>query len=434
MIVTATCKLLRVGGLFLLPLLLGVAAYGQDVTGFEAVSPVGLTLGPDGAVWFADQGLSAIRRISTTGSVAEFLLADPPQSITAGPDGNLWYTLISPARIGRLTPAGEVRKFPLPAPSATSFSIATGRDGGLWFTQANLQRIGRITTSGDITEFAAPLGFWIGQIAAGPDGNLWFTIPDAFRICRITPSGAVTQFVLPTAGSKPIDVTAGPDGNLWFVASLATYDRRVGRISPDGEIVDFPVPGYADRIIAGGDGNLWLAGYSTLQRMTTSGALTEYDGTAIYSNVLGLAQAPEGSIWVAVGTDGWGAAGKVLRFRLDLSPCAVDDTTLCLGGGRFRVTADWNGHGASGRGHAVNLSDKGGYFWFFDPSNLELVVKIVNGCPANKHHWAFAAGLTSVHVSMTVTDTSTGVIRTYSSSPGEPFPAVLDTAAFSNCP
>ena len=431
MIDTSAFRLFRIGGLILLPALLGAAALGQEVATFEARSPVGIVVG---AVWFADQGLSSIRRIDRGGAVREFPTGAPPQSLVTGPDGNLWYTLFSPARVGRMTPSGAIREFEVPTANAMSFSMAAVSDGSLWFTQSNLQRVGRITTSGDISEFPAPSGSWLGRITAGPDGNLWFTRPEASRICRITPSGAVTEFAVPTAGSMPIDVATGPDGNLWFVASVNTWDRRVGRITLSGEITDFPVPGYADRIVTGGDGNLWLAGVGTLQRLTTAGALAQYDASAIASNVTGLVIGPDGAIWVAVATDGWGDAGSIVRFRIDLSPCALDAATLCLSGGRFRVTTDWSGNGSSGTGRAVNLSANSGYFWFFDPSNLELVVKMLNGCSVNDHHWAFAAGLTSLDVTTTVTDTFTGATRTYTNSPGEPFPAILDTTAFAACP
>ena len=58
--------------------------------------------------------------------------------------------------------------------------------------------------------------------------------------------------------------------------------------------------------------------------------------------------------------------------------CALDEATLCLAGRRFQVQADWDsGNGEAGLGHAVMLTDATGYFWFFDPTNVEAVVKVV---------------------------------------------------------
>jgi hypothetical protein len=100
-------------------------------------------------------------------------------------------------------------------------------------------------------------------------------------------------------------------------------------------------------------------------------------------------------------------------FSSETTACAANATTLCLNGGRFRVTANWTASGRStGHGHAAALTSNSGYFWFFDAANIETVVKVLDGCSANQHHWVFAAGLTNVEVTTTVTDTYTGASRT----------------------
>ena len=80
------------------------------------------------------------------------------------------------------------------------------------------------------------------------------------------------------------------------------------------------------------------------------------------------------------------------------------------------------------------LGGGSGYFWFFDPSNVELVVKVLDGCAANRRYWTFAAGLTRVGVTLIVTETATGITRTYTSPADAPFLPVQDTAAFGGCP
>ena len=85
-----------------------------------------------------------------------------------------------------------------------------------------------------------------------------------------------------------------------------------------------------------------------------------------------------------------------------------DETTLCLGGQRFQVQVDWDsGNGETGHGQARMLTDTTGYYWFFDPTNIEMVVKVVDGCSVNDQQWVFAAGLTNVRVTLRVTDTQT---------------------------
>ena len=94
------------------------------------------------------------------------------------------------------------------------------------------------------------------------------------------------------------------------------------------------------------------------------------------------------------------------------------------------MTADWKaGDGSTGHGHGVNLTGNSGYFWFFDAANIEIVVKVLDGCPSNQRHWAFAAGLTNVELTTTVTDTFSGLSQTYTNTRGTPFAPIQDTAA-----
>jgi len=115
--------------------------------------------------------------------------------------------------------------------------------------------------------------------------------------------------------------------------------------------------------------------------------------------------------------------------------CVASDTVLCLGdGGRFRVEVGWATATATGAGQAEPLTDDTGYFWFFNENNVELVVKVLDGCPVNDRYWVFAGGLTNVEVTMTVTDTEAGVSQPYANPRGTPFQPIQDTGAFATCP
>ncbi len=95
-------------------------------------------------------------------------------------------------------------------------------------------------------------------------------------------------------------------------------------------------------------------------------------------------------------------------------PCVADATTLCLSNSRYQVRAQWvTPDGRSGAGRVINLTGDTGAFWFFSPSNVEVVVKVLNGCGLNSRYWTFAGGLTDVNVILTVTDTQTGAVKTY---------------------
>ena len=80
-----------------------------------------------------------------------------PFGITAGPDGNLWFAEQSAARIGRITTAGIFDEYGTPTAYSEPIGIVAGSDGALWFTEFNVGKIGRITTNGAVTEFPAGL-------------------------------------------------------------------------------------------------------------------------------------------------------------------------------------------------------------------------------------------------------------------------------------
>lgn len=111
--------------------------------------------------------------------------------------------------------------------------------------------------------------------------------------------------------------------------------------------------------------------------------------------------------------------------------CVSNATTLCVNGGRFRVQATFaTAQGQSGAATAVPETSDTGMFWFFSSNNIEAIVKVVNGCSFNQRFWVFAGGLTNVSVTLTVTDTVTGVVRTYTNPQGTPFAPIQDTNAF----
>ena len=114
--------------------------------------------------------------------------------------------------------------------------------------------------------------------------------------------------------------------------------------------------------------------------------------------------------------------------------CRADDVTLCLGDGRFEVRLDWRtSQGDSGTGKARKLTPDSGYFWFFDETNVEVLIKVLDACGPFDRYWVFASGLTNVGVRLTVTDTHTGQVWETEQQPGRPFGPVQDTEAFDTC-
>ena len=115
------------------------------------------------------------------------------------------------------------------------------------------------------------------------------------------------------------------------------------------------------------------------------------------------------------------AAGSVV--------CTDDES--CLGSERFAVSVDWRDFdGNFGTGHPIPLTDDTTAFWFFAEENVEVVVKVLDGCAAFDRFWVFAAGLTDVELEITVSDRLSGMVRRYRNELGTGFEPVLDTSAF----
>ncbi|MES1244293.1 MAG: trypsin-like peptidase domain-containing protein [Acidobacteriota bacterium] len=117
--------------------------------------------------------------------------------------------------------------------------------------------------------------------------------------------------------------------------------------------------------------------------------------------------------------------------------CVPDADTLCIddqaGDKRFRVEVGYDSGQQSGAGQAIQLSslgvNAGGLFWFFSPTNPELLVKVLNACPLNNKYWVFWSAGTNVGLTIQVTDTVTNQSKTYTNPRGTAAQPVQDTAA-----
>ena len=122
------------------------------------------------------------------------------------------------------------------------------------------------------------------------------------------------------------------------------------------------------------------------------------------------------------GASPWSAAASATTLGAG-GPCVADGATLCLLDGRFEVRAQWRnprspfGHGA-GMAQAAPGSERTGLFSFFDPDNVELVVKMLDGRPVNGAFWSFYGALSDVEYWVSVRDAETaGAVRTYHNEP-----------------
>jgi streptogramin lyase len=230
---------------------------------------IGITSGPDGAIWFTEtgsgdaaDGADQIGRIDlTTHEITEYPLTkgSGPAYITTGPDGALWFTEQFTNQIGRIDPTTHVIT-EYPTPSGSPWGITLGPDGALWFNECDENNLVRIDpTTHAMTEYHAD-GV-CGGMAAGPDNAVWFTAHQHDKIGRIDMTTfAVTEYSVPTSNSNTDIITCGPDGALWFTETKA---NKTGRIDPTTFVItEYPVPksgSFPAAITSGPDGNVWFA-------------------------------------------------------------------------------------------------------------------------------------------------------------------------------
>lgn len=296
-----------------------ISSFLEFATPTPMSSPSGITVGPDGALWFTELSGNKIGRITTAGSLTEFpvpTLDSQPSSITAGPDGALWFTETRGNNIGRITTSGTITEYAIKGNTSPQ-GITVGADSALWFTQNYSDGIGRVSVNGMITEDEVFSGSFLKDpngITVGPDGALWFTEEGSNEtagnyIGRITTSGTLTEILIPTFDSNPSSITSGPDGALWFTESNAP---KIGRITTGGAITEFPASA-ANFISVGPDGALWFTETSNnkIGRITTANLITEYIVPTPSSQPFGITAGPDGALWFTEM-----GAGKIGRLQV----------------------------------------------------------------------------------------------------------------------
>jgi hypothetical protein len=119
-------------------------------------------------------------------------------------------------------------------------------------------------------------------------------------------------------------------------------------------------------------------------------------------------------------------------------PCARNADTACLQNDRFEIKVTWNNNDGAGTGKIMSFGGQraegleSAFYSFQTPTNFEMGVKVLNACiPAfGNKYWVFISGLTDQGWQVTIRDTQTGAIKTYSNDRGHLSTTFADTAAF----
>ena len=262
----------------------------------------------------------------------------------------------------------------------------------------------------------------LGDIAAGDSAS--------FRIDVAT--GAVGEASVRYAGSVSSD-TADPSGDGDEVVLLqplgppnAPSDLVAAAISSTGIELRWRDNSNAETgfaILQQGPGDSKLRLIGTVPANTTSAVVEELVPDTTYGFAVEARNGPLRS--------GRTPKATATTWFSDSAGCA-DDAVLCVGG--FEVEVEWTAaDGRTGRGVAERLTAESGDFWFFDPANIEMVIKVLDGCRINGHYWVFAAGLTDVGVTTTVRDLRSGLEMSWTNPQGALFEPIADAEAFATC-
>jgi streptogramin lyase len=212
----------------------GVGPLGHEFMRFPVRGAGSIAVAPTGDVWFTGFDLIGRLRGGVATEFATPTAISSPLGITAGPDGNMWFAQYNSGAIGRITPNGTITEFPLPAGAYEPSDVHGGPDGNVWFTALGSEggvesgRVGRITPQGTFSLFVTEQD--VQSLTLGPDGALWFTCDAAVSIAELINAVNIAL------GSVPYDSCANADadrdGTLQINDLIASVTSALQGCSP----------------------------------------------------------------------------------------------------------------------------------------------------------------------------------------------------------
>ncbi len=114
--------------------------------------------------------------------------------------------------------------------------------------------------------------------------------------------------------------------------------------------------------------------------------------------------------------------------------CVERSDQVCLMNGRFGVRITYDDGSGPRSATAIRYTPDTALFWFYSSNNIEILLKMVNACSYNSRFWVYSGGTTDDGVTIYVSDSLTGMTRTYQNVRGQKYLTITDSSAFATCP
>lgn len=430
---------------------------------------------PSGSAWLAGTSAGAFRSIDhgatwqlsnagITASGVDNLIVDPhrPGVLYATMSEDLFRSTDAGTTWSPLPGIAHVRALAVDprTPSRLYAGALDGvwrsQDGGTTWLRINNEEIAIIDL---VIDPSNPSVMYAGRSQAGVrksvDGGFHWSAagPDlegySSYVLRMAPSDPQTLY---TSGFPGVFFRSTDGGASWteIGGDLPNREIRDLAVDPHDPDVVYAAPMNARLYKSSDGGDHWVFIGNSFPFSNVEGiAIDPSDPSRLYASNLGL-----GIFRSTNGGGTWASFSEGLLSSLETSGIVLDPvnpfllyaesfgagvlaradlqpgSSLRLNGNRFLVKVSWaTGPGVNGRGQAQALTGDTGYAWFFQESNVEVLLKVLNGCGITGHFWVFAAGLTNVRTDITVADNQTGAVKIYHNPLGQPFQPIQDTGA-----